>query len=652
MKVPVLIPRIFDYPFTYVTTENKNLKQGDLVIVPFGKNQEIGVVWDKTQETSKKIKFKKIHKKLEGFSINKNLIKFINWFAMYNLSSKGKVLKMCLGNEENIKKIDNKNKVKILSPKINYILNSEQKKSVKDLKNFGKTFNVSVLQGVTGSGKTLVYFERIKEIINSNKQALVLLPEIFLTNQFKDRFTSYFGFEPALWHSKITPKNKRQIWQGINKAKIKLVIGARSALLLPFNNLGIIIVDEEHDTSYKQDEGLIYNARDMAISRASFENIPIHLVTSIPSLETYNNIKNKKYKLTKIKNRFSNFPLPETKIINLNFSNLKKDENIDVETIRIVNKYLEKKEQVLFFLNRRGYAPFLICKNCGYKHSCPNCSIYLTYHKSMNILICHHCGYKAKKEKKCKIKKEYCDFNTYGPGVEKIYEELKIKFPKKNIKIFSSDFLKNKVQAKIFLKQIEDNEINILIGTQMISKGFNFSKLNCIVVVDADFSGKGYDLRSTEKNIQLFNQLSGRAGRFSRKSLIIYQTMTPSDETLKDIIINDPERFLCNELILRKKNKLPPFTRLISIIISANSDIISLRGAQEIKKKLLKINQIEIMGPVDSPIFRVKNRFRTRLLIRSNYDHLIQKNLSLVLQNLKISKKIKLTVDVDPINFT
>ncbi|MDC0343875.1 primosomal protein N' [Pelagibacteraceae bacterium] len=652
MKVPVLIPRIFDYPFTYVTTENKNLKQGDLVIVPFGKNQEIGVVWDKTQETSKKIKFKKIHKKLEGFSINKNLIKFINWFAMYNLSSKGKVLKMCLGNEENIKKIDNKNKVKILSPKINYILNSEQKKSVKDLKNFGKTFNVSVLQGVTGSGKTLVYFERIKEIINSNKQALVLLPEIFLTNQFKDRFTSYFGFEPALWHSKITPKNKRQIWQGINKAKIKLVIGARSALLLPFNNLGIIIVDEEHDTSYKQDEGLIYNARDMAISRASFENIPIHLVTSIPSLETYNNIKNKKYKLTKIKNRFSNFPLPETKIINLNFSNLKKDENIDVETIRIVNKYLEKKEQVLFFLNRRGYAPFLICKNCGYKHSCPNCSIYLTYHKSMNILICHHCGYKAKKEKKCKIKKEYCDFNTYGPGVEKIYEELKIKFPKKNIKIFSSDFLKNKVQAKIFLKQIEDNEINILIGTQMISKGFNFSKLNCIVVVDADFSGKGYDLRSTEKNIQLFNQLSGRAGRFSRKSLIIYQTMTPSDETLKDIIINDPERFLCNELILRKKNKLPPFTRLISIIISANSDVISLRGAQEIKKKLLKINQIEIMGPVDSPIFRVKNRFRTRLLIRSNYDHLIQKNLSLVLQNLKISKKIKLTVDVDPINFT
>ena len=473
-----------------------------------------------------------------------------------------------------------------------------------------------------------------------------------LTNQFKYRFLEYFGFEPSIWHSKTSLKKKREIWRGVINNKVKLIVGARSSLLLPFKKLGIIIVDEEHDASYKQDESLIYHARDMAISRASFENIPTVLVTSVPSLETFNHIQNKKYNVTKLKSRFSDFPLPKAKIIHIDSKKISNKEFIAQETLELIKEYLNKDEQVLFFLNRRGYAPFMICKNCGYKHSCPNCSIYLTYHKSMNILICHHCGFKAKKEKKCTIKDDFCDFNTYGPGVEKIYEELKIKFPKKNIKIFSSDFLKNKVEAKIFLKQIEDNEINILIGTQMISKGFNFSKLNCIVVVDADFSGKGYDLRSTEKNIQLFNQLSGRAGRFSRKSLIIYQTMTPSDETLKDIIINDPEKFLYNELILRKKNKLPPFTRLISIIISANSDVISLRGAQEIKKKLLKINQIEIMGPVDSPIFRVKNRFRTRLLIRSNYDHLIQKKLSLVLQNLKISKKIKLTVDVDPINFT
>tara|TARA_B100000579_G_scaffold433037_1_gene451050 strand:+ start:6 stop:1685 length:1680 start_codon:yes stop_codon:yes gene_type:complete len=559
---------------------------------------------------------------------------------------------MCLGEKKNIFTIEKKIIQNGLKEKKKFALNNEQENSFKDLESFGKSFNVSVLQGVTGSGKTLVYFKRIKEIINQNKQALVLLPEIFLTNQFKNRFIEFFGFEPAIWHSKITPKNKRRIWQGIITNKIKLIIGARSALLLPFKKLSIIIVDEEHDASYKQDEGLIYHARDMAISRASFENIPIHLITSIPSLETYNHIINKKYNLTKLKNRFSNSPFPDAKIINLNFSKLKKDEFIADETVKLVDNYLKKNEQILFFLNRRGYAPFMICKNCGYKHSCPNCSIYLTYHKLINKLICHHCGYKSKKEKKCKLNNLFCDFNMYGPGVEKIFDELKIKFPDKNIKIFSSDFLSKKKQTQDILSQIESNRINILVGTQMISKGFNFPKLNCIVVVDADFSGKGYDLRTTEKNIQLYNQLSGRAGRFSKDSLIIYQTITPSNETLKDILANNPEKFLKDELILRKKNKLPPFYRLISLIISANSDIISLRGAQEIKKCLSKIDNIEILGPIDSPIFRVKNKYRTRLLIRSRSDKLIQKKMSNVLKNLQISKKIKLTVDVDPINFT
>ena len=651
MKFPVLLSKVFDYPFTYTAGADKKLKPGDLVVVPFGKKKEVGVIWDKIQETPKKIRIKKIEKKIKNISLKKDLIKYINWFSMYNFASKGKVLKMCLGNELNITKNETFTDVSSSFEKKNYILNLEQKKALEDLNSYGKKFNVSVLQGLTGSGKTLVYFEKIKNIIKKNQQALVLLPEIFLTNQFKQRFIEYFGFEPAIWHSKITPKNKRNIWAGIIKNKIKIIIGARSSLLLPYKNLGIIIVDEEHDPSYKQDEGLIYNARDMAVARASFEDIPIYLVTSIPSLETFNNINNKKYNLTKINSRYSDFPLPETKIVNLNFSRLKKDESIDSETARLVKSFLNKKEQVLFFLNRRGYAPFMICKNCGFKHSCPNCSIYLTYHKSIKILTCHHCGFQTQKDRKCEIDKKICEFSMYGLGVEKIYEELKEKFSDYKIKIFSSDFLKKKSQSKNILSQIEENKIDILVGTQMISKGFNFPKLNCIVVVDADFSGKGYDLRSTEKNIQLYNQLSGRAGRFSKNSIIIYQTMSPSDETLKDILKNDPEKFLHNELIIRKKNNLPPFSRLVSIIISAKSENVSLRGAQEIKKKLLNIEDVEIMGPVNSPIFKIKNQFRTRLLARSKSEYLIQKKLGLVLKNLKISKKIKLKVDVDPINF-
>jgi primosomal protein N' (replication factor Y) (superfamily II helicase) len=650
MKVPVLLPKIFNYPFTYETGSIKNLKAGDLVVVPFGKSQEIGVIWDKILPTKKKIKIRNIQKKIDKIFLEQNFIKFINWFSMYNLASKGTVLKMCLGDKNNLFKVEKEENIELKNNN-KFYLNDEQKKSLEEIKNFGKNFSVTVLQGVTGSGKTLVYFKRIEEIIKGNKQALILLPEIFLTNQFKDRFIEYFGFEPAIWHSKITPKNKRKIWQNISNNKTKIVIGARSSLLLPFKNLGIIIVDEEHDSSYKQDEGLIYNARDMAISRAFFQNISILLVTSVPSIETYNHIKSKKYNITKLKKRYSDFALPEAKIINLNLTKIKKDEFISEETIRLISRYLKKKEQILFFINRRGYAPFLICKKCGFKHSCPDCSIFLTYHKAADKLICHHCGYKDRKDKKCNGSKENCEFIMYGPGVEKIFDELKLKFPKKKIKIFSSDFLKIKSQSINIIKQIENNEIDILVGTQMISKGFNFKKLNCIVVVDADFSGKGYDLRSTEKNIQLYNQLSGRAGRFSNNSLIIYQTITPTNETLKDILKNDPQKFLLNELSIRKKNKLPPFFRLISLIIAAKSERDSLQGANEIKKKLIPINDIEILGPVESPIFKVRKYYRTRLLIRSKKNNLIQIKLSSILENLKISKKIKLTVDVDPTNF-
>ena len=650
MEVPVLLPKIFNYPLTYKSDLQNNFKPGDIVEVPFGKTTEMGVVWNKIYPTNKKIRIRSINKKIYDISLSEKLIKFIDWFSSYNIVSKGLVLKMCIGKSKNILKTETLDKFDYVEVKNKFKLNIEQKKAFESLNKTKNSFHVSVLEGVTGSGKTIVYFEKIKSLLKKDKQILILLPEIFLTNQFKKRFFDFFNFEPSIWHSKVTPKNKRIIWQGIINNKIKLIIGARSSLFLPFKNLGLIIVDEEHDPSYKQDEGLIYNARDMAISRASIENIPVCLVSSIPSLETFNNIKKNKYNHIKILKRFNNFSLPKIKIINLNQKKIK-DEYIAEETVSYVNHYLKKKEQVLFFLNRRGYSPFLICKTCGYKYSCPSCSIYLTFHKSINKLMCHHCGYKTNIQKKCINNKDDCNFNMYGPGVEKIFEELIKKFPKKEIRIFSSDHLTRKKNIDL-LKEIENNQIDILVGTQMISKGYNFQKLNCIVVVDADFSGKGYDLRTTEKNVQLYNQLSGRAGRFSDNSLIVYQTLTPSHETLKDIIKNNPKKFLEDELQIRKQNKLPPFYRLIAIIISSASKDFSFRGAQEIKKKLLEIKNLEVLGPVDSPLFKVKKLFRTRLLLRSKKDDMIQKKLIKTLNNLKISSKIKLTVDVDPINFT
>ncbi len=653
MEVPVLIPKIFNHPFTYLNNSKdiKNLNQGDIVLVPFGKRKEIGVVWDRIKNTKKNIQLKQIEKKISDVSLDKKLIRFINWFSIYNLVPKGMILKMCLGN---LKNFQENNKKKILNNKIEtmkYTLNLEQKNALNSLTKAGATFNVSVLLGITGSGKTIVYFERIRKLVQENKQALILIPEIFLTTQFKSRFKLFFGYEPAIWHSKISISKKKDIWNAVAKNKIKIVLGARSSLFLPFKNLGLIVVDEEHDSSYKQEESVIYNARDMAISRASIENIPIHLITSVPSLETYNNIKNKKYNKTELKNRFENYPLPKTKVVNLSVETLNK-KSISNETIKIVKDYLKKKNQVLFFLNRRGYAPFLICKKCGYRHTCPNCSIYLTYHKILNKIICHHCGHKKSSEYKCSKTNTSCEFSLYGPGVEKVFEELKDLFPEKKIKIFSSDYLTKKKQSENLIKEINENKIDILVGTQMISKGFNFPKLNCIVVVDADFTGKGYDLRTTEKNIQLYNQLGGRAGRFSKDSIIIYQTINPNSEVLKSILENNVEKFFKNELSIRKQNKLPPFSRFISLIISSHSKENSFKGALEIKKKIEQLVHTKVLGPVDSPIFKIKKKYRTRLLIRSKSENMCQKLLAQVLEKLKISSKIKLTVDVDPINFT
>ena len=646
MKAQVLLPKIFNFPFTY-NFKNEG-KIGDLVEVPFGSKKEIGVVWKNSHEEPKNIKIKDIERNT-GYSIDRKLVNFIEWFSTYNMVPIGLVLKMVIGGTDKfIKKKDDKFNPKKTKLK-RYKLNTEQLNSLKFLEKVENKFDVSVLQGTTGSGKTLVYFERIKKIIKKNKQALILLPEIFLTNEFKTRFEDFFGFEPAIWHSKITLKQKRNVWKGLINNEIKILIGARSALLLPFKNLGIIIVDEEHDNSYKQDEGVIYNARDMAVSRANFENIPIHLITSVPSIETFNNIKNQKYRHFKILKRYENHPLPNTKIINLSI-NKKKNRFISDKTVSLVNDFIKKGDQVLFFINRRGFAPFLICKNCGLKQVCSNCSLYLTFHKLKNKAICHHCSLEKEINKKCNTKGN-CEFVMYGPGVEKIYDEAKEIFPYKKIKIFSSDYLKNNKKTKNLFKEINENKIDILIGTQMISKGFNFPKLNCIVVIDADFSGRGYDLRTTEKNIHLYHQLSGRAGRFSPNSLIIYQTLTPEDSTLNELIKNDSDKLLSNELFLREKNKLPPFIRLIAIIISSRDRSLSLQGAREIKNKLNQLKDLEVLGPVDSPLLKIKKNFRSRLLIRFDNQLLMQKKISYILNRLKISPKIKLTVDVDPINF-
>ena len=652
MKIPVLIPNIFNHPFTYET--DLNLGIGDYVMVPFGKSSLTGIVWDHFEkQNNKNFLTKKISSRLDINPLSKKTINFLNWFSDYNLIPKGMSLKLHLLSGEaivNFKKNEYKKFNEIL-PSINYQLNESQKKTYLEVSRLNEKFNVHLLQGATGSGKTLVYFNLIKDKIDQDKQALILLPEIGLTSEFEKKFIEFFGFKPAIWHSGITKKNKKIIWSGLASNKIKVVIGARSSLFLPFKKLGLIVVDEEHDQSYKQDEGVIYNARDMAVSRASFENIPINLVTAVPSIETYSNVIKKKYSHSRLLNRFKNASLPSCEIIDLNKFKLVNKSWISSKTFEKVNYHLEKGDQVLFFLNRRGYSPNVICKNCLKSFVCKNCSINLVYHKNIKKLLCHYCGTKHELKRECENNiSGSCKFIFTGPGVEKVLDEVNTLFPKFKASIFSSDTM-NKKNSSGILENISNNKIKILVGTQLISKGFHFPNLNCIIVLDIDLSSQGHDLRSGEKNLQLYHQLAGRAGRTGKASNIYFQTLIMNKEKLKDITSSDPYDYLEKELNLRKLNNLPPFQRFISIILSSEDEKTLDEESLKLLKALKQNLKAQILGPVNAPIYKIKKKYRNRLLIRASKSYKIQKFLAKTLNDFKFSKKIKLSVDVDPISF-
>ena len=650
MKFPVLLPNIFNHPFTYES--NLKLNVGDYVVVPFGKSKITGVVWDEFEKrNNKNFKIRTVLKKLNVTPLKKTTIKFLNWFAEYNIIPMGMTLKLVLLSSNAIENLQ-KDVFKIFNNSVgaNKIkLSEEQKKSLKKMNISNEKFRVHVLQGTTGSGKTMVYFSALKNVIDKGFQGLILLPEIGLTSQFEKKFLEFFGITPAIWHSGISKKKKEVIWSGIANGDIKVVIGARSSLFLPFKKLGLIIVDEEHDQSYKQDEGVTYNARDMAISRASFENIPINLITAVPSIETFENVQKGKYSISRLEQRYQNASLPKYEIINLNETKLEKQSWLSKKIIEKVNFHLNKDDQVLFFLNRRGFSPHVLCNKCFNNYSCPNCSINLVYHKNKNKLLCHYCGFVTSLKRKC-VKGEDCETIFSGPGVERISEEVKKKFPSKKIEIFSSDTM-NKKDSVTKLEKIINNQVHILVGTQLISKGFHFPNLNCIVVVDIDLSLQGHDLRGAEKNLQLYHQLSGRAGRTGKPATVYFQTYNNNYKMISDLTNSNPDIFLNRELDIRKRNKLPPFQRFISLILTGENETKLEKEAYKFKTFVENKLVGKILGPVSAPIFRLKKKYRVRLLIRGAKTLKLQNSLALAISNYKFQPGIKLSVDVDPINF-
>lgn len=535
----------------------------------------------------------------------------------------------------------------------NIPLSTEQINVMKDLMGIYEknknNFLPIVLQGVPGAGKTEIYFELASKVLQENKQVLIMLPEIALSTQIVERFEKRFKVKPYVWHSSISNKTKKDTWICADNGNLKLIIGTRSSLFLPFKNLGLIVVDEEHDSSYKQEEGVIYNARDMAILRAYIHKIPIMLCSATPSLETLYNVKQGKYHLLKLSSRFNKYQMPDINIIDMKQESLGKNNLISATLLSKIQTNLEQNLQSLLFVNKRGYANTMLCKSCGEKIICINCAIAMVEHRSKNSLLCHYCGYMLPKPIICKSCEAENSLLSLGFGVEKVYEEVIAKLPNAKVVILSSDTMNTHNKAIKLIKQINDLEYDIIIGTQIISKGYHFPKLTCVGILDADFM-YALDLKSCEKAWQLLYQVAGRSGRGDNIGEVFMQSYNPSSVFVESLIEKNYENFIENETKIRETLGFPPFGKLAGIIVSSE-DIKALNDFCKILEDKKPYGEdYEILGSMVAPIAFLRKYHRKRFLVKTKLNVNIQKLISHWL-NIKIPSNIKLQIDVDPISF-
>lgn len=514
-------------------------------------------------------------------------------------------------------------------------------------------FSPILLKGVPGAGKTEVFLEVIARTLKEGKQVLVLLPEIALTSQIIKRFNDRFGEAPFEWHSSVSKVQKRKIWRMAGEGTAQLVVGARSALFLPFSNLGLIVVDEEHDSSYKQDSGIIYNARDMAVLRASLYKANIILVSATPSLESLVNVTKGKYERVDLLSRFGDATLPEIDIIDMKGETDTSGKWISGALIKEISDRLQKGEQSLLFLNRRGYAPITVCANCGNQVGCTDCDARLVEHRYFNEMICHQCGARSVVPKKCPDCHAEGMMVPLGPGIERLAEEVKSIFKEARIEVLSSDLVESPMQLKDTLEKISKGEVDIIIGTQIIAKGHNFPYLTLVAVIDADVGLQGGDFRAAERTFQIIRQVTGRSGRADIPGIALLQTWNPDHPVIQAITSNNDEAFWEAESREREVTGSPPFSQYIGVIVSGK-DVDEVEGfsmalAQD--SKPLMDENYELYGPAPAPIARIQGRVRYRLLIKAERSLRVQRAIRMWLNQFKIPGSIRLTIDVDPQRF-
>ena len=514
-----------------------------------------------------------------------------------------------------------------------------------------KKFSASLLDGVTGSGKTEAYFEAVASALQAGRQSLILLPEIALTVQFLERFTKRFGVRPAEWHSDLTQGKRRRTWRSVMLGEARVVVGARSALFLPFKELGLIIVDEEHDTAFKQEEGVVYHARDMAVVRARMEECPIVLSSATPSLETWINAETGRYTRLHMPDRHGRAKLPEATLIDMRREETLAGDFLSPTLTNAVIETLAQGEQAMLFLNRRGFAPLTLCKACGHKMGCPRCTSWLVEHRYKRKLVCHHCGYDRNAPAACPECKTAGAFIACGPGVERVAEEVKRKFPNARTNIASSDTMSGPRQIQLAIEAIANHEVDILIGTQIVAKGHNFPMLTLVGVVDADLGLEGADPRARERTFQLLHQVSGRAGRAERPGRVLIQTSDPTHAVLMAIASGDRDAFYAVEWGKREAAGLPPFGRLAALILSGRKEQQVHEAGQMLAANAPDAKGIQVWGPAPAPLALIRGQTRQRLAVHADRTVNIQAYLRAWLDPVKLPGGVFLTVDIDPQSF-
>lgn len=512
-------------------------------------------------------------------------------------------------------------------------------------------FHVSLIDGVTGSGKTEVYFEAIAETLKQGKQVLILLPEIALTANFLERFQDRFGSKPGEWHSDLATRTREKVWRQVATGEIRVVAGARSALFLPFENLGLIIVDEEHDPAFKQEDRVFYNARDMAVVRARIAGFPVVLVSATPSVESQVNCIAGRYTRIHLPTRFADAAMPDLHLIDMRRAPPERGGFLSPILLRSVGKAVERGEQALLFLNRRGYAPLTLCRVCGHRFQCPQCSSWLVEHRFRGQIQCHQCGYHEPTPNACPECGTLDHLVACGPGVERIAEEVEKHFPDARTLVLSSDIGGVK-RLRLELEAIANGEADIVIGTQLVAKGHNFPLMTLVGIIDADIGLSNGDPRAAERTFQLLSQVTGRAGRTGRKSLGLLQTFQPQHPVMQAIISGDAAAFYEREILERERAQLPPFGRLVSIIVSADSRAEAEGHARGLRQAAPHESGIIILGPAEAPLALIRGRHRFRLLVHGRRNSDMQAFVrSMLERGPKERRSIQVQVDVDPQSF-